>query len=172
MADEMMDEINNDNGIKATPWFAQPKAKEMKRLEMPICEVCKKNKAIGVFCVPSVPIGCAYCEECYEANAYPWWILVSNTVCCGGLDKCADFWKWMVTNTCEHLEKSLDEFITDVRKSEDELAEYMREDYKKYCQKLFDECEIKIIDCKPNDCIKCHENGRMNYYKEYAGCGE
>jgi hypothetical protein len=85
--------------------------------DLRICEVCGENESVGVCCVPSVPISCAYCEECLAAGAHPWSILIANTVCCDGLHNMADFWKWMVTDTCEHLGKTLDDFIDDVNRS-------------------------------------------------------
>lgn len=95
-----------------------------KKIKMPICEVCKKNISVGVYCVPSVPISCAYCQECLNMDAHPWWVLVSNTACCGGLHNTADWWKWMVTNTYNHLGKSLGEFLVDVEKDILKLQEY------------------------------------------------
>lgn len=76
----------------------------------PLCETCKKNKSIGVACVPGVPYSAAYCQECLEANAHPWGVLVANTACLGGWEEAADWWKDMVLATCKHLNKTLDEF--------------------------------------------------------------
>jgi len=75
-----------------------------------ICNVCGKNEALGVCCVPSVPCSMAYCKECLEANAHPWGILVANTACCNGLENTADFWKEMVEDTCKHLGRTIEEF--------------------------------------------------------------
>ena len=88
------------------------------------CQVCDKNKAVGVCCIPSVPVTVAYCSECLQANAHPWFILISNTACCGGLEHMADFWRKMVTDTCKHLNKTLDEFNADVVKDIKNLEEY------------------------------------------------
>jgi len=94
-------------------------------MEMPICEVCNKNVSVGVACVPAVPISCAYCKECLEANAHPWWVLVANTACCGGLSYTADWWKLMVEDTCKHLGKTLEQFEEDVEKSLKEESEFL-----------------------------------------------
>lgn len=101
----------------------------MKKL---ICSVCDKNEAfgslmiiiLGVCCVPSVPCSMAYCKECLEANAHPWWILVANTACCNGLHNTTDFWKWMVADTCEHLGKTLEKFNIDVQEAILQMENY------------------------------------------------
>ena len=90
------------------------KNKLMERIDMPTCEVCNKNQAIGVCCVPAVPISCAYCRECLQANAHPWWVLIANTVCIGGLEFANDEWKKMVKDTCKHLGKTMEEFNREV----------------------------------------------------------
>ena len=82
-----------------------------------ICEVCNKNEAVGVACVPGVPFSAAYCKECLAANAHPWGILVANTACCDGLNNCSDWWKIIVECTCKHLNKSLEEFNREVELS-------------------------------------------------------
>lgn len=75
-----------------------------------LCDVCNKNKAVGVFCVPGVPMSCAYCQECIDADAHPWGIVVANTACVGGMEYAADWWKELVEHTCNHLGKTIDEF--------------------------------------------------------------
>ena len=92
-------------------------------IEMPICEVCNKNRAIGVCCVPGVPVSCAYCRECLDANAHPWWVLVANTVCIGGLKNAADWWKKMVRDTCRHLGRTIEEFNQEVQKEINHMDE-------------------------------------------------
>lgn len=79
-----------------------------------ICQVCEKNEAKGVYCVPSIPMSMAYCQECILANAHPWFILVANTACIGGLHKAAPFWRQMVVDTCKHLGRSFEEFNSHV----------------------------------------------------------
>jgi len=93
---------------------------------MPICEVCNKNQAIGVYCVPAVPISCAYCKECLDANAHPWWVLIANTVCIGGLENAADWWKKMVEDTCKHLGRTIEGFNQEVQKEIDHMNEVER----------------------------------------------
>jgi hypothetical protein len=75
-----------------------------------ICEVCGKNEAIGVAAVPAVPMSCAYCRPCLEANSHPMRVLVSNTAIIGGFDKCAPFWKEMVTDSLKAQEKTMEWF--------------------------------------------------------------
>ena len=94
---------------------------------MPICEVCNKNQAIGVYCVPAVPISCAYCKECLDANAHPLWILVGNTVCIGGLENAPYWWKKMVEDTCRHLGRTIEEFNQEVREEINHIDKIERE---------------------------------------------
>lgn len=97
-----------------------------------ICSVCEDEPAIGVCCVPGVPISMAYGRKCLDANAHPWSILVANTACVSGYDYAADWWKNMVLCTCKHLGKTLDEFKADVEKNiletKEELEKMEREE--------------------------------------------
>src|SRR5574337_21580 len=93
---------------------------------MPTCEVCKKNKAVGVCSVPGVRYSAAYCRQCLEADAHPYFIMVANTACCGGLEHTCEEWQEMVRHTLAHLNKSAEEFEKDVAeaiKAEDQLCE-------------------------------------------------
>lgn len=80
----------------------------------PMCDVCKKNRSVGVCCVPGVPISMSYCKECLEANAHPYDIIVANTACVGGYNESADWWKEMVDCTLKHLGKTREEFDRNV----------------------------------------------------------
>lgn len=89
-------------------------SEKKEEIKKPICEVCNKNESFSTISVPGVPISCAYCMECFQANAHPWWILVSNTACIGGIENAAKYWKEMVEATCNHLGKSMEEFNREV----------------------------------------------------------
>jgi len=78
------------------------------------CEVCHSNNAVTTAAVPAIPHTAAYCQVCLKANAHPWWLLVANTAECGGLADCASWWKDMVSATCARLNKTLEEFDTEV----------------------------------------------------------
>ena len=79
------------------------------------CDVCKaEGVPVGVSCVPGCPISAAYCMECLKADAHPWDILVANTVCIGGLENAAEYWKQMVDNTCKYLNKTIEQFNEEV----------------------------------------------------------
>lgn len=86
-----------------------------------ICEVCNKNEAIGVACVPGVPISSAYCNECLKANAHPINILIINTAMIGGLDLSIDEWREMVFDTLKYMGKSLEWFNQEVDKTKSEI---------------------------------------------------
>lgn len=92
-----------------------------------ICDVCDKNEAIGTGCVPLVPITVAYCRECLEANAHPWDVLVANTACLDGLELANEMWREMVTDTCKHLGKTLEQFNAEVA---EEIKSMMAEENK------------------------------------------
>lgn len=81
-----------------------------------ICDVCGENEAVGVACVPGVPMSVPYCKVCLKANAHPLPVLIANTACIGGLDNASDEWKQMVTDTLKHLDKTLEWFNEEVNK--------------------------------------------------------
>ena len=88
------------------------------------CDVCGKEEAVGVACVPFVPMSVAYGRECLQANAHPWDVLVANTACLNGLENACKDWKTMVEDTCKHLGKTMEEFNHDVEESIKTLDEY------------------------------------------------
>jgi len=79
------------------------------------CEVCKQDKKTTVACVPGVPYSSAYCEDCFNANAHPYHLVVANTWSVGGYEECADWWKELVMDTLEHLSVSFEQFTRDVK---------------------------------------------------------
>src|SRR5579864_694785 len=79
-----------------------------------LCDVCSKNEALGVCCVPGCPVSMAYCKECLQANAHPWGILVANTACCNGRQNMVEAWNEMILATCKHLGKTIEQFDADV----------------------------------------------------------
>ena len=78
-----------------------------------ICDVCGKNEAVGVACVPMVPCSMAYCQECLQANAHPLSGLIANTACIGGLEHANECWVKMITDTLKHLGKTDEQLIDD-----------------------------------------------------------
>lgn len=88
-----------------------------------VCNVCRKNKAIGVASVPGVPISVAYCMDCLEAGAHPIGIMIANTACLGGLDRAAGYWKYMVYDSLYRIGKDLEWFNTEVEKAIKEFPE-------------------------------------------------
>jgi hypothetical protein len=51
-----------------------------------ICEVCNSEPAVGVACVPGIPMSVAYGNNCLREGADPLWALRANVACCGGVD--------------------------------------------------------------------------------------
>lgn len=81
---------------------------------MLICETCNKNEAIGVCSIPYLPISCAYCVECLNANAHPYHYMVAGTAIAGGYDDLNAGFKQMVNCTLEHLDKKRTDFNKEV----------------------------------------------------------
>lgn len=49
-----------------------------------LCETCKTRAPKGVACVPCVPLSVAYCQECLDNNAHPFWVLKASVAINGG----------------------------------------------------------------------------------------
>ena len=54
------------------------------------CEVCHKETAFGVACVPCVPYSAAYGGNCLKENAHPYHILRAEVIICGGVEETGD----------------------------------------------------------------------------------
>lgn len=93
---------------------------------MALCDVCQKNEAVGVCCVPGAPISMAYCRECLEANAHPWGILVAQVAMCGGYEHVIDEYREMIECTIKHLGKTREQFDADVAADIRALDEYSK----------------------------------------------
>ena len=89
------------------------------------CEVCGKERAVGVAAIPGVPLSVAYGSNCLAANAHPYPILVIHTALCGGYDHTIEEWRRMVDDTLVHLGKAREEFDADVER---EMEETRRQD--------------------------------------------
>jgi hypothetical protein len=62
-----------------------------------VCEVCEKEDAVGVACVPAIPYSAAYGSQCLTLNAHPYGILRANVACNGGPDGTADWFMNLMT---------------------------------------------------------------------------
>ncbi len=89
----------------------------MAELPKLICACCNKSEAVGVACVPGVPMSVAYCQECLRNNNHPMGFLIANTACCGGLADCIEEWKQMVIDSLKHQGKTLGWFTEQVAES-------------------------------------------------------
>ena len=88
------------------------------------CYVCNDEPEVGVACVPGVPVSVAYGQKCLEANAHPWFVLVTNTAIGGGYDNMAPWWKKMVDDTITHLGKTREQFDVDVAETVKSMDAY------------------------------------------------
>lgn len=86
------------------------------------CECCQERPAIAV-CSTSVPYSAAYayCAECAAAGLDPYWILVTNTACCGGLEGTADLWQQHVKRCLDIYGKSVEMFEADVKQAVEDI---------------------------------------------------
>ena len=80
----------------------------------PDCQVCGEDRETRVCSIPGIPWSAAYCQECFDANAHPYDMIVANTCVAGGYDKCADWWQGIVDDTLVHLKISKEKFHNDV----------------------------------------------------------
>ena len=78
------------------------------------CQVCGEVKETAVCAVPGIPFSAAYCQECFDANAHPYDLVVTNTYISGGYDKCVDWWQEIVDDTLNHLKIPRGQFNEDV----------------------------------------------------------
>lgn len=85
------------------------------------CEVCRKNEAKGVACVPAIPISVAYCQECLDANSHPLDLLIANTAMCGGFNETNEMWQEIVTDSLRNQGKTLEWFNEQVAKDMTEM---------------------------------------------------
>lgn len=83
--------------------------------------MCNAEPMVGVAAVPGIPFSVAYGRACLAANAHPYGLIVGNTVCIGGYEHAAEFWRQMVDDTLTHLGIPRERFDADV-------AEGIRED--------------------------------------------
>jgi len=78
------------------------------------CQVCGENRETAVCSIPGIPFSAAYCQECFDANAHPYDLVVANTCIAGGYDKCADWWQSIVNDTLTHLKITREQFDKDL----------------------------------------------------------
>lgn len=90
---------------------------DSKLLEQGVCDVCQNEPAVGVACVPGMPVSVAYGSECLKVNAHPYGLLVANTALVGNYAQSAEWWREMVDATLTHLGKSREQFNADVAES-------------------------------------------------------
>lgn len=89
------------------------------------CEVCGTEPATAAVAVPGMPVTVAYGRACLDANAHPYGLLVANTACIGGYELAAEWWQRMVTDTLRHLNKTQQQFDSDVADAAMKVFEQM-----------------------------------------------
>lgn len=126
-----------------------------------VCEVCGSDVECEVFCVPGVPMSCRYCNDCLEANAHPWGILVANTVCAtGDLDTMCDEWIDMVEATCRRLGRTIEEFKKQVAIDK----QLMYEDLDRMNENMEKDSMLQELEALDAEC----DGGSSTYTKEWS----
>lgn len=97
---------------------------DIKLPDMGNCDVCNNEPAVGVACVPGMPVSVAYGAACLAANAHPYGLLVANTALIGNYADSTEWWQEMIDATLAHLGKPREQFDADVAESS---AEFERE---------------------------------------------
>jgi hypothetical protein len=117
------------------------------------CEVCNERPPIGVACIPGLPMSVAYCQECVQVNASPYWALVSQTAMLNGMENAAPWWHEQVEISLNHLGKTRAQFDADVaveivRQKEDEdlyFAEQEAKGREKFRQWAVEKHNIQVF---------------------------
>lgn len=87
------------------------------------CDTCEERESIGVAAIPGMPMSVAWCQECLQSGAIPWWAAVGNTAIIGGLVNAAEWWVEIVEATLKHLDRTKEEFEGEVAVRIKELLE-------------------------------------------------
>lgn len=58
------------------------------------CDVCLRQRQIGVASLPFAPMSVAFCRECLTNNAYPLWTLHAAIELGGGKAAVGEFAQW------------------------------------------------------------------------------
>lgn len=92
------------------------------------CNVCSERDAIGVAAIPGIPMSVAWCRECIQSGAIPYWAAVANTAIINGMEYAAEWWHEVVDDTLRWLGKSREEFDADVAVSMEDDFRRMEEE--------------------------------------------
>ena len=91
--------------------------------------MCGQQQKVAVLASTVGPISFAYCEQCLEAGAEPYWALVSYIAGAGEWpDGISQAYQDFVRRNLQYHQKSEEEFASDVKQCIDEMNE-MWEDY-------------------------------------------
>lgn len=91
---------------------------KMMNLDMPVCEVCGKNRSSTIAASAYGAISFAYCEECLQKGMEPYWAVVAYISCAGCFPKdINDTYKKDVRRMLPLWGKSEDEFIADAERA-------------------------------------------------------
>lgn len=57
------------------------------------CDVCGREREVGVASLPFAAVSVAYCRECLQENAFPLWALHASAEIAGGYAGMADWFQ-------------------------------------------------------------------------------
>ena len=82
------------------------------------CDVCGKDGQVVVCCSALGPFSFAYCEECLNAKAEPYWFVVNTVAICGEWpNDVNEAYQKIIRDILKYLNKSEEEFKEDVRRA-------------------------------------------------------
>lgn len=113
-----------------------------------LCDCCGDEPAVGVACVPGMPVSIAWGRKCLEAEVAPYGLVVANTAMIGGVKDAAPWWREMVERTLAYFKKTELEFETDVKAA---IAEMPAEDP----QEAEAAAPVDEVELPPTKCPFC-----------------
>lgn len=90
-----------------------------------ICDVCGQERAVGVASSITGPVSFAYCRKCLAQNREPYGALVAGAFGSENKEDLADWYLPYVYGTLETEDKTMEEFLADVRKATEEYRTAM-----------------------------------------------
>lgn len=100
-----------------------------------ICEVCRKNPAVGVASGACGAVSSAYCKVCLERGAEPWGYLVGYLFTVGREDVHPSYHE-IIKASCEVVGKTVDEFWEECERVIGEYEDYYTQHDKGLAEKL------------------------------------
>lgn len=92
------------------------------------CECCNDEPAVDVGSLPGIPMSIAWGQRCIDADVMPYWAVVANTCCLGGMDQAAEWWREEVEACLAYFGKTWEQFENDVKQGLEQENKMLIED--------------------------------------------